>query len=146
MREQNKFIQQIMDKLEKINLTDSHNKNFSRDGETDQPSIASKTQGTRPGAHEASPTEEATIESAMLAGRDKEGAQSLNVASPGYQETTLHRSCSQWGGASSSAANSTTSAPRRRGAARRAATCRDDKALLRSSQSQGQPLGQFRCG
>ena len=47
---------------------------------------------------------------------------------------------------SSSAANSTTSAPRRRGAAMRATTHRDDQALLRSSQSWGQLLGQFTCG
>jgi hypothetical protein len=50
------------------------------------------------------------------------------------------------GGASSTAANSTTSAPRQRGAAKRATTCRDDQALLRSFQSQGQPLGHSMCG
>jgi hypothetical protein len=44
---------------------------------------------------------------------------------------------------SSPAANSTTSAPRRRDAAKRATTRRDDQELLRSSQSQGQPLGKF---
>jgi hypothetical protein len=78
-----KFIKKIIEELEQINQTDSHNKDFSRDGGMDQPSIASKTQGTLPGAHEASPTEEAAIESAMMAGRDKEGAQSLRVAPPG---------------------------------------------------------------
>ncbi len=66
-----------------MDQTDSHNKDFSRDGGNDQPSIASKTQGTLPGAHKASPTKEAAIESAMMAGRDKEGAQSLSVVPPG---------------------------------------------------------------
>jgi hypothetical protein len=46
---------------------------------------------------------------------------------------------------SSSAATSTTSAPRQRGAAKQATTCRDNQALLRSSQSQGQPLGHSTC-
>ena len=46
------------------------------------------------------------------------------------------------GGTSSTAANSTTSAPRRRGAARRATNHRNDKSLLRSFRTQGQPLGQ----
>jgi hypothetical protein len=78
-----KFIKQIIEELEQINQTNSHNKDFSQDGGTDQPSIASKTQGTLPGAHKASPTEEAAIESAMMAGRDKEGMQSLSVAPPG---------------------------------------------------------------
>jgi hypothetical protein len=47
---------------------------------------------------------------------------------------------------SSSAANRTTSAPRRQGTARQATTRRDNLALLWSSQSWGQPLGQFTCG
>ena len=81
--DQIKFIKQIMEELEQINLANSHSKDFSQDGGRDQPSIASKTQGMQPGAHEASPTEEAAIEPAMLAGRDKEGAQSLSVAPPG---------------------------------------------------------------
>ena len=50
------------------------------------------------------------------------------------------------GGTSSFAAKGTTSAPRRWGAARWATTRRDNQSLLRSSQSQGQPLGQFTCG
>jgi hypothetical protein len=58
-----KFIKQIIKELKQIDQTESHNEDFSRDGGTDQPSIASKTQGTLPGAHEASPTEEAAIES-----------------------------------------------------------------------------------
>ena len=78
-----KFIEQIMDELEQPNPTNSHNKDSIRDRETDQPSTASKTQGTRPGAHEASPTEEVAIESAMLADWDKEGTQSPSVATPG---------------------------------------------------------------
>jgi hypothetical protein len=93
-----KFIEQIMEELEQIGWTDSHNKESSLEGGTDQPSEASKTQGTLPRAHEASPTEEATIEPAIMAGRDKEGAQSLGVVPPGQQETTLHRCCSQWRG------------------------------------------------
>ena len=44
---------------------------------------ASKTQGTLPGAHKASPTEEAAVEPATSAGRDKEGAQSSSMASTG---------------------------------------------------------------
>jgi hypothetical protein len=43
---------------------------------------ASRTQGMLPGAQEASPTEEDAIEPAM-AGQDKEGAQSLSMASTG---------------------------------------------------------------
>jgi hypothetical protein len=78
-----KFIKQIIEELEQIDEAESHNKDFSWDGGTDQPSIARKTQGMLPGAHEASPTEEAAIESAMMAGRDKEGAQSLSVVPPG---------------------------------------------------------------
>jgi hypothetical protein len=51
-----------------------------------------------PRAHKASPTEEAAIELATTAGREKEGAQYLSVVSPGKQEMTLHWSCSQWRG------------------------------------------------
>ncbi len=78
-----KFIKQIIEELEQIDQTNSHNEDFFWDGGTDQPSIASKTQGTLPGAHKASPTEEAAIESAMMAGRDKESTQFLSVAPPG---------------------------------------------------------------
>jgi hypothetical protein len=42
------FIEQIMDKLEQIDPTNSHNKDFSQDGVPDQPSIASKTKGSNP--------------------------------------------------------------------------------------------------
>jgi hypothetical protein len=78
-----KFIKQIIEELEQIDWTNSHNKDSSWDGGTDQPSIASKTQETLPGAHKASPTEEAAIESAMMAGWDKKGVQSLSGAPPG---------------------------------------------------------------
>jgi len=50
------------------------------------------------------------------------------------------------GGTSSTAANSTTSAPRQRGTAKRATTCREDLAILRSTQQLGQPVGQSMCG
>ncbi len=63
-----KFIKQITEELEQIGQTDSHNKESSLEGGTDQPSEASKTQGMLPGAHKA---------------RDIEGAQSLSVAPPG---------------------------------------------------------------
>ncbi len=78
-----KFIKQITEELEQIGQTDSHNKEFSLEGGTDKPSEASKTQRTLPGAHKASPTEEATNEPAIMAGRDKEGAQSLSMGPPG---------------------------------------------------------------
>jgi hypothetical protein len=78
-----KFIKQITEELDRIGQTNSHNEESSLEGGTDQPSEASKTQGMLPGAHEASLTEEATIEPAIMAGRDKEGAQSLSMAPPG---------------------------------------------------------------
>ncbi len=65
------FIEQILEKLEEIGQTDSHKGGIGQD--------ASKTQGTLPGAHEASP-KEAANEPATMAGRDKEGAQSLSMA------------------------------------------------------------------
>jgi hypothetical protein len=77
-----KFIKQITEELEQIGQTDSHNEESSLEGGTYQPSEASKTQGTLPAAHEASPTEEAAIEPAIMAQRDKEGAQSLSMAPP----------------------------------------------------------------
>ncbi len=78
-----KFIKQITEELEQIGQTDSHNKESSLEGGTDQPSEASKTQGTLPGAHKVSPTEEAAIEPAIMVERDKKGAQSLSMAPPG---------------------------------------------------------------
>jgi hypothetical protein len=77
------FIKHITGELKQISQTTSRNKAFCLEAGPGHSSDASKTQGTLPGAHEASPTEEATIEPALMAGRDKEGAQSLSMASPG---------------------------------------------------------------
>ncbi len=76
------YIEQIMAELEQLSQTKSCNKALSPDKGIGQ-SNASKTQGTLPGAHEASPTEEAAIDLATMAGQDKEGAQSLSMAIPG---------------------------------------------------------------
>jgi hypothetical protein len=76
------FIKQITVELEQISQTNSCNKALSLDEEIGQ-SEASKTQGTLPKAHKVSPTEEATIELATMAGWDKEGAQSLSMVSCG---------------------------------------------------------------
>ena len=81
--DQIRFIKQIMEELKQISQTTSRNKASSLDGGPGHSSEASKTQGMLPGAHKASPTEEAAIEPAIMAGRDKEGAQSLSVAPPG---------------------------------------------------------------
>ncbi len=72
-----------MEELKQIGQTTSRNDASSLDGGLGQPSEASKTQGMLPGAHKAIPTEEATIEPAIMAGQDKEGAQSLSMAPPG---------------------------------------------------------------
>jgi hypothetical protein len=80
-REQIEYTEEILKALNKIGQTNSHEEAPSLDKGTNQE--ASKTQGTLPGAHEASPTEEAAIEPATLAGWDKEGAQSLSMASTG---------------------------------------------------------------
>ncbi len=56
---------------------------YQREKGGGQPQKASKTQGMLPGAHKASPTEEAAIEPAVMAGWDKEGAQSLSMAPTG---------------------------------------------------------------
>jgi hypothetical protein len=79
--DQIKFIKEIMEAMEQIAQSDNHSK-ASLDERGGQQQEASKTQGTLPGAQEASPTEEAAIEPAM-AGRDMEGAQSLSVAPTG---------------------------------------------------------------
>jgi hypothetical protein len=71
-----------MAELEQIGQTDSPNKALSLDKGIGQ-SEASKTQGTLHGAHKTSPTEEVAIKLATMAGWDKEGAQSLSMASPG---------------------------------------------------------------
>ncbi len=77
------FIKHITEELKQISQTTSRNKAFCLEGGPGHSSDASKTQGTLPGAHEASPTEEATIEPALMAGQDEEGAQSLSMVSPG---------------------------------------------------------------
>jgi hypothetical protein len=79
--DQIKFIKEIMEAVEQITQYNNHSK-ASLDKGGDQQQEASKTQGTLPGAQEASPTEEAAIEPAM-AGRDKEGVQSFSVAPTG---------------------------------------------------------------
>ncbi len=75
------YIEEILKALDKISQTNSHDKAPSPDERTKEE--ARKTQGTLPGAHKASPTEEAAVEPATLAGQDKEGAQSSSMASPG---------------------------------------------------------------
>jgi hypothetical protein len=79
--EQIKYIKVILEALHKISQTNSHDEAPSPDEGTNEE--ASKTQGTLPGAHKASPTEEAAVEPATPAGRDKEGAQSSSMASTG---------------------------------------------------------------
>jgi hypothetical protein len=75
------YIEEILEALDKISQTNSHDEAPSPDEGTNEE--ASKTQGTLPGAHKASPTEEAAVEPATPAGRDKEGAQSPSMASTG---------------------------------------------------------------
>ncbi len=79
--EQIKFIKEIMEAVEQLGQTNTSSK-ASLDEGGGQQQEASKTQGMLPGAQEASPTEEDAIEPAM-AGQDKEGAQSLSMASTG---------------------------------------------------------------
>ncbi len=76
------YIKQITSELEQLSQTNSRNEVLSPDKGIGQ-SDASKTQGMLPGAHKASPTEEAAIELATMAGWGKEGAQSLSMAPPG---------------------------------------------------------------
>jgi hypothetical protein len=75
------FIEEILETLDKISHTNPHDEASNPDEGTNEG--ASKTQGTLPGAHKASPTEEAAVEPATPAGRDKEGAQSPSMASTG---------------------------------------------------------------
>ena len=75
------FIKEILEALDKISQTNSHNEAPSPDEGTNEE--ASKTQGTLLGAHKASPTEEAADEPTTPVGRDKEGAQSPSLASAG---------------------------------------------------------------
>jgi hypothetical protein len=79
--EQIEFIEAIQEALDKISTPNSHDEAPSQDEGTNEE--ASKTQGTLPGAHKASPTDEAAVEPATPAGRDKEGAQSSSMASTG---------------------------------------------------------------
>jgi hypothetical protein len=81
--EQIKFINEIMVDLIQLGQTDYLNKVYSLEKGGGQPQEASKTQGTLPRAHKASPTEEAVIEPAIMADRDKEGVQSLSMAPTG---------------------------------------------------------------
>ncbi len=76
-----KFIKEIMEAIELLGQTNTSSK-ASLDKGGGQQQEASITQGTLPVAQEASPTEEDAIEPAM-AGWDKEGAQSLSMASTG---------------------------------------------------------------
>ena len=80
-RDQIKFTEEILEALNKIGQTNSHEGAPSLDEGTNQE--ASKTQGTLPRAHQVSPTEEAAIEPATPAGQDKEGAQPLSMAPTG---------------------------------------------------------------
>jgi len=79
--EQIEYIEVILEALNKISQTNSHDEAPSPDEGTNEE--ASKTQGTLPRAHKASPTEEAAAEPTTPVGRDKEGAQSPSLASAG---------------------------------------------------------------
>jgi hypothetical protein len=80
-RDQIEYTEEILKALNKIGQTNFHEGARTLDKGTNQE--ASKTQGTLPGAHQVSPTEEAAVEPATLAGRDKEGVQSLSMAPTG---------------------------------------------------------------
>jgi hypothetical protein len=81
--EQIKFIKVTMEDLKQLSQTAYLNETSSLEKGGSQLQDASKTQGMLPGAHEASPTEEAAINPTKMAGRDKEGAQSLSVVPTG---------------------------------------------------------------
>jgi len=74
-------IDKILESLERISNTNSHDEATGQDEGVNEE--ASKTQGTLPGAHKASPTEEAAAELTTPVGWDKEGAQSPSMASAG---------------------------------------------------------------
>jgi len=74
-------IDKLLESLERISNTSSHDEATGQDKGAHEE--ASKTQGTLPGAHKASPTEEAADEPTTPVGRDKEGAQSPSLASAG---------------------------------------------------------------
>jgi hypothetical protein len=78
-----KFINEIIADLKQLGQTDYLNKAYSLEKGGGQPQEASKTQRRLPRAHKASPTEEAVIEPAIMAGQDTEGAQSLSMAPTG---------------------------------------------------------------
>jgi hypothetical protein len=69
--------------LKQLGQTNYLDEAYSLEKGGGQPQEASKTQGMLPRAHKASPTEEAAIEPAIMAGQDKEGAQSLSMAPTG---------------------------------------------------------------
>jgi hypothetical protein len=79
--EQIKFIAEILEALKQINQSNFHDEASSLDEGTGQE--ASKTQGSLPRAHKASPREKAAVEPAITSGRDKEGAQSPSMATTG---------------------------------------------------------------
>ncbi len=74
-------IDNLIKSLESISNTISHDVATGQVEEAHEE--ASKTQGTLPGAHKASLTEEAAVEPATSAGQNKEGAQSSSMASIG---------------------------------------------------------------
>jgi hypothetical protein len=80
-RDRIQYIEEILKALNKIGQTNSQEGAPSLDEGTNQET--SKTQGTLPGAHHASPTEEAAAEPATPAGWDKKRAQSLSMAPTG---------------------------------------------------------------
>ncbi len=82
-KEQIKFIKETMEDLKQLDQTAHLNETSSPEKGEGQLQDASKTQGMLPGAHKASLTEEAAIDPTKMAGRDKEGAQSLSVAPTG---------------------------------------------------------------
>ncbi len=82
-KEQIKFVNEIMADLKQLGQTNYLNKAYSLEKGGSQPQEASKTQGTLPGAHKVSPTKEAAIEPAIMAGRGNEVAQSLSMAPTG---------------------------------------------------------------
>jgi hypothetical protein len=72
-----------MEDLKQLGQTNYLNETSSLEKGVGQSQDARKTQGMLPGAHKASPTEKAAIDPTKMAGRDKEGAQSLSVVPTG---------------------------------------------------------------
>jgi len=75
-------IDKILESLERISHTISHDM-ATRQDEAGAKEETSKTQGMLPGAHKASPTEDAAAEPTTPVGRDKEGVQSPSMESAG---------------------------------------------------------------